>query len=75
MAEADKALKIDSGFVPAHKVKRWTYQALGNYDAAMNSFLRERSLSGDEDIPEWFVTQAQIEALGDKRAENVGKIK
>lgn len=74
LAEADKALKIDSGFVPAHKVKRWIYQASGNYDAAMNSFLRERSLSGGDDSPEWFVTQAQIEALGNKRAESLEKL-
>ncbi len=74
LAEADKALKIDSSFVPAHKVKRWIYQALGNYEASMNSFLRERSASGGENEPGWYVTQAQVEALGDKRAESLAKL-
>lgn len=74
LEETDKALKIDSGFVPAYKVKRWIYQALGNYEAATNSFLRERSLSGGDDSPGWFVTQAQIEASGEKRAESLNKL-
>lgn len=74
LAEADKALKINSGFVPAHKVKRWIYQSMGNYEAAMNSFLRERSLSGGDDSPGWFVTQAQVEALGDNRGEALEKL-
>ncbi len=73
LAEADKALKIDSGFVPAHKVKRWIYQAMGNYEAAMNSFLRERSASGGDNLPGWYVVQAQVEAMGEKRVEALEK--
>ncbi len=57
LEEADKALKIDSGFVPAHKVKRWIYQVMGNYEAAMNAFLRERSASGGDNLPGWYVVQ------------------
>ncbi len=74
LAEAEKALKINSGFVPAHKVKRWIYQAMGNYDAAMNSFLRERSLSGGSDVPGWYVTQAQLDAFGSEREKSLEKL-
>ncbi|MEZ5424727.1 MAG: protein kinase [Pyrinomonadaceae bacterium] len=74
LEQCDRALGINSGFVPAHKVKRWIYQTTGNYDAAISSFLKERSLSGGEDIPEWFITQAQIEAIGPNRADALKKL-
>ncbi len=74
LTEADKALKIDEGFVPAHKIKRWIYQAMENYEESLKSFMRERSFSGGKDAPNWYIVQAQIESFGDKRAEALEKL-
>ncbi|MCW5961811.1 MAG: protein kinase [Pyrinomonadaceae bacterium] len=74
LRETEAALKINSTFVPAYKVRRWIFQVSGNYDAAIDSFLRERSLSGGGDIPGWFVTQAQVEALGPRRAQILSEL-
>jgi TolB-like protein/Tol biopolymer transport system component/Tfp pilus assembly protein PilF len=62
----DAALAIDNGFVPAYKVKRWVYEAQGNYEAAKNAFLNERSFSGGSSEPGWLIIQAQVEALNDR---------
>jgi eukaryotic-like serine/threonine-protein kinase len=63
LAETDRALAIDAGFVPAYKVKRWIYQMTGNYEAARNAFINERSFSGSGGEPGWVVIQSQIEAM------------
>ena len=63
IAVADRALTIDPKFVPAHKVKRWIYAAIGNLDAARASLERERSYSGgsDEDAG-WRIIDCQLAA-------------
>lgn len=63
LAECDRALAIDSGFVPAYKVKRWVYQLTGDYEAARSAFINERSFSGSGDEPGWIVIQSQVEAM------------
>ncbi len=74
-AECDAALAIDAGFVPAHKVKRWIYQATGNYDAAKTAFLNERNFAGGDGAePGWIVIQSQVEALGNGREEVLAKL-
>ncbi len=74
IAEAEKALKINPGFVPAIKVKRWIHQANGEYEPAIAAFMRERTLSGGDDSPGWFITQAQVEALGTDRENALKKL-
>jgi serine/threonine protein kinase/tetratricopeptide (TPR) repeat protein len=61
IAECDKALELNKGFVPALKVKRWIYSTIGNYAAAMDAFQKEMSFSGGTlDDPGWKVIEAQI---------------
>lgn len=56
-------VEIDPGFVPAHKMARWTYQAMGNYPAALAAFQKEKNFSGSTDAPGWLVIEAQVEAM------------
>jgi tetratricopeptide (TPR) repeat protein len=55
---------MDSGFVPAHKIMRWVFQASGNYPAAMDAFQKEKSFSGSIDAPGWLVLESQVESVG-----------
>ena len=66
----DRALAIQPGFVPAHKVKRWIYAIQGNWDAARAAFEAERSGSGEADAPGWKIIEAQLAPLDEpsKRA-------
>lgn len=66
LQECRKAIEIDPGIIPAHKVMRWIYQALGNHDGAMAAFQLERSFSGGGDGPGWQVLLAQVQAINDK---------
>ena len=63
--ECEKALAIDSGFVPAHKTIRWIFQATGNYAGASDAFQKERSFSGSIDAPGWLVIESQVESTGE----------
>jgi tetratricopeptide (TPR) repeat protein len=68
LAKADESLALNESFVPAHKTKRWIYQAMGNYDGAMSAFRKEYSYSGGTgDEPGWMIIKAQVEALGANR--------
>lgn len=58
-----QALELDPGLVPAHKVQRWIYQALGRYDEALAAYQREKSFSGDTGN-EWPAILAQVQAIG-----------
>jgi tetratricopeptide (TPR) repeat protein len=58
---ADRALAMDPRFVPAHKVKRWVFAAMGNLPAARESLARERLHSGgSENDPGWKVIECQL---------------
>ena len=64
IAECDKALAINEGFVPAHKTKRWIYSLTKNHAEALASFRKEYTFSGgNDDEPGWNIVKAQIEAL------------
>lgn len=61
IAECDRALKQDPGFVPAFKVKRWIFSAKGDLDSARESLERERLLSGgDASLPGWQIISLQL---------------
>jgi tetratricopeptide (TPR) repeat protein len=70
LVQTAEALKINPAFVPAHKTSRWIYQALGDAEAALAAFQKERSYSGakDEDLG-WLIIQAQVEALARRRVQ------
>lgn len=70
LAECERVLAADAGFVPALRVKRWIYQLKKDYPAARNAFQQERSYSnGEDDHPGWFVIEAQVEALSQDKKE------
>jgi tetratricopeptide (TPR) repeat protein len=61
LAECDKALATDDSFVPAHKVKRWTYMAMNDLPAARNSLQKEMGYSGGSTAdPGWHVIEMQL---------------
>jgi TolB-like protein/Tfp pilus assembly protein PilF len=71
VAECQKVLEKNAGFVPAHRVSRFIYQAQKNYPAALDAYRKQRSFFGstDENDPAWMMTRAQVEAVGGNRAE------
>ena len=61
VAECDKALALDPNFIPAFKVKRWTYSFLGDHDNAAAAFQKEMELSGGKpDDPGWRIIELQF---------------
>ena len=72
LAECDKALAINEGFVPALKVKRWVYAVVGDRSAAQDAFQKEVSYSGGRlTEPGWMIVQLQLVAPGDNNAQNL----
>ena len=47
------------------------YEAKGDYESALESYLKQRQFSGntDENHPGWLMTKAQIQALGGRTGE------
>ena len=68
LAECRRALELDPGLVPAHRVRRWIYQAQGRYDEALAAYQQEKSFSGFTGS-EWPAILAQLQALGGRRDE------
>ena len=60
LAAADRALALQAGFVPAHKVKRWIYAVQGNWSAAREAFEQERKNGGDPEAAGWKIIEAQL---------------
>ena len=72
LAECDKALAINDGFVPALKVKRWVYAVIGDRSAAQEVFQKEVSYSGGRlTEPGWQIVGLQLVAPGDNNAQNL----
>jgi tetratricopeptide (TPR) repeat protein len=72
LAECDKALAINKGFVPALKVKRWTYAAIGNRALALETFEKELSYSGGKTTdPTWKIIELQLVPPDKNRDENL----
>ncbi|MEW6126005.1 MAG: protein kinase [Acidobacteriota bacterium] len=67
---ANKALELDPGLVPAHRVLRWTYEAMNRYEDAMNAYQNEKSFSGDAD-KEWYAILTQLQAMRGERDEAI----
>jgi len=64
ISEANAALQIDAGAIPAYKVKRWAYTAMRDHTNALAALEKEIELSGDaSDQPGWRVVQVQVEAI------------
>ena len=68
LAECRRALELDPGLVPAHRVIRWIHQAQGRYDEALGAYQQEKSFSGFSGR-EWPAILAQIQAIGGRRDE------
>ncbi|HMJ07767.1 MAG TPA: hypothetical protein VK468_02100, partial [Pyrinomonadaceae bacterium] len=65
LAECDKALAIDSSFVPALKVRRWVYSVAGDSRNAFDSFQKELTYSGGQtDDPGWKLIEMQLPNSG-----------
>jgi serine/threonine protein kinase/tetratricopeptide (TPR) repeat protein len=61
LAECDEALAMNEGFVPALKVKRWTYTAMGERQKAFDTFGKEMTFSGGNITdPGWKIVQLQL---------------
>ncbi|HEY7544963.1 MAG TPA: tetratricopeptide repeat protein, partial [Blastocatellia bacterium] len=74
LEECRRAIEIDPGLVPAHRVMRSIYQATGDYESALAAYEKEHSFSGGDDEPGWAIIRAQIEALKN-REEARGTLK
>ena len=66
--QGNRALEIDAGLVPAHRLLRWTYGAMNRYEDAFKAYISEKGYSGDGEF-EWPVIVAQLEAIGGRRDE------
>jgi serine/threonine protein kinase/tetratricopeptide (TPR) repeat protein len=67
LAECDKALAIDPTFVPAFKVKRWTYSYLNDPTNADAVFTKEMEYSGGHrEDPGWKIIALQFAPTTDR---------
>ncbi len=75
--QANSALEIDNGFVPAYKMLRVIYGATGNYAGSLEAYQKERQYSGnpDESDPHWLMISAQVEAYSNRREEALESLK
>lgn len=73
----DNVLGINEGFVPAYKIKRSVYEALGNGSAALSAYQNERiySESIDEEDEGWLMIAAQVTAVNGNREEALTMLK
>jgi Tol biopolymer transport system component/serine/threonine protein kinase/Tfp pilus assembly protein PilF len=72
--QGNKALELDPGLVPAHRLLRWTYEAMNRYEDAFKAYISEKGYSGDSQS-EWPVIVAQLEAIGGKHDEAQAALK
>ncbi|MGI8884740.1 MAG: tetratricopeptide repeat protein [Pyrinomonadaceae bacterium] len=72
---SEKAIALNEDFVPAHKTKRWIYQAMGNYEATLAAYRKEYSYSGGNNEPGWTIIKSQVEALGGNRDKTLSDLK
>lgn len=68
IAEADEALQIDDGFMPAMRVKRWALIAMKDYAGAKAAFEKELAYGkGSIDEPGWRLIEIQVTAPDEDR--------
>jgi TolB-like protein/Tfp pilus assembly protein PilF len=73
--ECDGALSVDNSFVPALKVKRWTYSTIGDLAAARDVFQKEFLVgNGRPDDAGWQVIELQVNADRSDRAVGLEKL-
>lgn len=71
---SEDVLKSEPSFVPALKVKRWAYSALGDDQAASEVFSNEINYSGGNIVnPGWQIIAAQVNKLGGEK-DNAGAL-
>ncbi len=69
VAECDEALQLDERFMPAIRVKRWTYVAMKDFPAAKEAFAKELEYGGGSvEDPGWRLIEIQVTAPGEDRA-------
>lgn len=69
LAECEKVLQRNPAFTPAHRISRGMYQMMGNYDAALRAYKKERNFLGDSDENDrgWMMTRGAVEAVSGRR--------
>ncbi|MGD9560983.1 MAG: protein kinase [Pyrinomonadaceae bacterium] len=75
IAESDAAIALDERSVPAYKVKRWSFTALGNKAEAAAALAKEMEYAGGS--PEesgWKVIVAQVEAIDANKQAAIDKL-
>ncbi|MDM7922817.1 MAG: protein kinase [Pyrinomonadaceae bacterium] len=72
IAECNKALTIEPTFLPALKVKRWTYAAMKDLESGAATFTKEFNYGrGDLNDPSWKPIAAQAGRLGMTREDTL----
>ncbi len=75
LAECDRALAINEDFVPALKVKRWTYAAMGESQKALDAFQKEMTFSGGNiNDPGWKLIQIQLVPIEGDQSANIAEL-
>jgi serine/threonine protein kinase/tetratricopeptide (TPR) repeat protein len=75
IAECDAALSIDERFLPAIRVKRWTYVAMKDYASAKATFQKELEISnGSLNEPGWKLIEIQVAAPDEDRAAKLKEL-
>ena len=75
ISESDAAIAIDVRSIPAYKVKRWAYAAMGDRSLADVALAKEMEYSGG--VAEecgWSIIQTQVEAIGSSKEPLLQKI-
>ncbi|HUR97805.1 MAG TPA: hypothetical protein VMZ26_07000, partial [Pyrinomonadaceae bacterium] len=72
IAECDAANQMDKTFMPAIKVRRWTYVAIKDFEAARYAFEEELSYgNGSVEEPGWRLIQLQLTEPSEDRSEKL----
>jgi tetratricopeptide (TPR) repeat protein len=75
IAECDAALEIDERFLPAIRVKRWTYVAMKDFDSAKATFAKELEYGGGSvEEPGWRLIDIQVTAPNEDRAARLKQL-
>jgi tetratricopeptide (TPR) repeat protein len=69
LTECERVLQRNPAFTPAHRISRGIYQMMGDYEAALRAYKKERNFLGDADENErgWMMTRGMVEAISGRR--------
>jgi TolB-like protein/Tfp pilus assembly protein PilF len=74
ISESDAAIALEVRSIPAYKVKRWAYTAMGDRGLASAALAKEMEYSGDSEEPGWNLIKVQVESIGGNKEELLRKI-